>query len=526
MNKPLSVLACLFTIVAIAHGVALAQDGDQSYAKRLKPEASASKTPPDKSIASDVEMLKQRIDELESQNRAMIQMLAELKAKLDAPSRLSATSSPLTESDDCRASDLKSQHAIGSEPEVVAAAKPARAASSPVPPPEPSQPQAQAKPANTSEPPRWSELISEGNKFKLYGFLRLDLDIDSQRPNNGQLPLFITSEDLRIGKPDAGSFSMHPRLTRFGVDYSGPRIGGLGDGKLSGKLELDFENGGTESRQIIRIRHAYFRVNWDQFSILAGQTWDIISPLFPTVNNDTLMWNAGNVGDRRPQFRVAYDPKVGRGQWSFIGGVGLTGAIDSQDLDANGFRDGEESGRPDVQARIGYSRPLWVKDQSASLGASGFYGWLNTQRPVTAAARTSFRTQTVNIDYTLPLATRVSLRGEGWWGRNMSDTRGGAGQGINLTNGREIRGRGGWSELSVRLSRHYSLHSGFTTDDPVDEDIPTGGRTRNQAFYFGNRITPGGNFLIGLDYLRWRTSFKGFLRGVDNRVNLFFQYNY
>jgi hypothetical protein len=132
----------------------------------------------------------------------------------------------------------------------------------------------------------------------------------------------------------------------------------------------------------------------------------------------------------------------------------------------------------------------------------------------------------VNIDYTLPLASRVSLRGEGWWGRNMSDTRGGAGQGINLANGREIRGRGGWSELSVKPSRYYSFHPGFTTDDPVDEDIPTGGRTRNQAFYFGNRVTPGGNFLIGFDYLRWRTSFKGFSRGVDNRVNLFFQYSY
>lgn len=115
---------------------------------------------------------------------------------------------------------------------------------------------------------------------------------------------------------------------------------------MSGKLETDFENGGSESRQIIRIRHAYLRMGWKDFSLLAGQTWDIVSPLFPTVNNDTLQWNAGNVGDRRPQLRAAYEPKAGSGKLSFTGGIGLTGAIDSLDLDNNGFGDGEESARP------------------------------------------------------------------------------------------------------------------------------------------------------------------------------------
>ncbi|HXG91816.1 MAG TPA: hypothetical protein VNN73_05525 [Blastocatellia bacterium] len=376
------------------------------------------------------------------------------------------------------------------------------------------------------EPVRWSDLIGEGNRFKFYGFLRLDMNIDSQRPNVGQAPLFITSEDPRIGKPDAGNFSMHPRLTRFGVDYTGPTLGDLGDAKLTGKLELDFFNGGSESRQIIRIRHAYLKMGWKDFSLLGGQTWDIFSPLFPTVNTVNLMWNAGNVGDRRPQFRFAYEPKVGGGQFSLIGGVGLTGAIDALDLDANGFRDGEESGRPDVQARVGVSHPLWVKGQSASIGASGFYGWLNTTRPVTPAARTSFRSQIVNIDYTLPIVSRVSLRGEGWWGRNMSDTRGGAGQGINPVTGRDIRGRGGWSELSIKASKYWSLHPGFSTDDPLDQDVPVGGRTRNASFYFGNRITPSGAFTIGLDYFRWKTNYKGFLRGIDNRVDIFFQYSF
>ena len=70
------------------------------------------------------------------------------------------------------------------------------------------------------------------------------------------------------------------------------------------------------------------------------------------------------------------------------------------------------------------------------------------------------------------------------------------------------------------------MSPGFTTDDPVDADLPSGGRTRNRAFYLGNRITPGGNVSFGADYLRWRTDYKGFLRGVNNRVNIFLQYNF
>ena len=60
----------------------------------------------------------------------------------------------------------------------------------------------------------------------------------------------------------------------------------------------------------------------------------------------------------------------------------------------------------------------------------------------------------------------------------------------------------------------------------MDADIPSGGRTRNRAYYFGNRITPGGNFLLGFDYLRWLTDYKGFLPGISNRVNIFMQYNF
>jgi hypothetical protein len=482
---------------------ALAQTLDQNSTVKLRSERDTTdsnttktlNTKDDPTVPNEIEALKRRIEDLEKQNRSMLEMLTGVRSQLEAMNHPGPNSG----------STLSAS------------------ASQPKPTVEPTSPPKQGDAGSKNEPVRWGELISEGNKIKLYGFLRLDLLVDSQRPNNAQSILFITSPDPRIGTGN-GNFTMHPRLTRLGIDWSGPQIAKLGNAKLTGKLETDFQNGGTESRQIIRIRHAYLRLDWKKFSILGGQTWDVVSPLFPTVNSDTLQWNAGNVGDRRPQLRLTYEPRMGRGKFSLAGAIALTGAIDALDLDANGVRDGEESARPQIQGRVGYSRPLGSKDRIMSFGISGQYGYLRTARAI--VGRTDFRSQLVNIDFTLPLTSRLAVKAEGWWGRNMSDLRGGAGQGINVTTAREIRGRGGWGEINVKVSRYLSVNPGFSMDDPVNEDIPLGGRTDNRAFFIATRITPWGNFVIGVDYLRWRTSFKGFLRGNDNRVNTFLQYNF
>jgi hypothetical protein len=473
-----------------------------------KPEKSA--TSEASAANSDVEILKRRLEEVENQNRLLLQMVTELKARFEAADLIESKK------------QLQPTVATG-QPTTTALTTQTASSTSAALSTNPGSQSSTANQSTASQPLRWSDVVSEGNKLKFYGFLRLDMDFDSQRPNIGQTPLFITSPDPNSGGAEKGNYSMHPRLTRFGVDYTASNIESLGNAKLSGKLETDFENGGSESRQIIRIRHAFMRLDWHDFSLLAGQTWDIVSPLFPTVNNDTLQWNAGNVGDRRPQLRAAFEPKVGRGNLSLAGGLGLTGAIDALDLDNNGFRDGEESSLPNYQGRVGYSYTLG-KDRNASFGVSGFYGFLETSRPI--AGRTDFHSQLLNVDFTLPFAERLALRGEGWWGRNMSDIRGGAGQGINTANGREIRGRGGWAEATVKVSRFLSINPGFSTDDPVDQDLPNGGRTRNQSYYVANRINLAKNFLIGADYLRWLTTFKGFRRGVDNRVNLFLQYSF
>ena len=233
------------------------------------------------------------------------------------------------------------------------------------PPPPAGTARHQASPATESSPAefgfvKWNELTLGKSRFRLYGFLRLDAIYDDSRPNHTQIPGFIRSEDpaapAAIGSArNSDDLTIHPRLTRFGLDFFGPETESLGGAKTSGKAEIDFYNlPSSESRNAPRMRHAYLKLAWDDVSFLAGQTSDVISPIFPVVNPDFVMWGAGNIGDRRPQFRLEWTPQAGPGNFTLQGEVGLASADDLQDLDpaaAGAFRDGEASGKPTLQAR-------------------------------------------------------------------------------------------------------------------------------------------------------------------------------
>jgi CheY-specific phosphatase CheX len=96
------------------------------------------------------------------------------------------------------------------------------------------------------------------------------------------------------------------RNTRFGIDVLGPRIPMLDCAQSGGKIEFDFQGAcdGTENKGGVLLRHAYVEVKDDDFRLLAGQTWDVISPLNPSMLMYSVGWEAGNIGYRRAQVRA------------------------------------------------------------------------------------------------------------------------------------------------------------------------------------------------------------------------------
>ena len=465
---------------------------------------------------AEIDMLRQRIAELEEQNAIIQLQLVEIQKHLNL--------SPLQESNGVLAKTngqvipvssltLSSGEIVAKQTETIQMA----AATVPATPSSSSSSAAVASPAPQNAPPDRLAVQTEGNQSEVsfYGFIRVDAVFDDSRPNAFKTPTFIRSE--APGTENRSNFTFHPRLTRMGLNYRGPLLDGLGGSRITGKIETDFQNGGSESRAISRYRHAYLQLGWEDSSLLVGQTWDIISPLFPTVNTDTLMWNTGNLGDRRVQVQYAYEPQTGL---SLRAGLGLTGAVDGLDADSNGVRDGEAATLPNMQGRVGYHS----SEGTVRVGFWGHYAQMETVALFGGVK--DFDSYSFGGDYEFRFHPTVSLKGELWTGSNLSDFRGGIGQSFNTATGEEIGSRGGWMELGLRASSRYSFTTGYTIDDPHNGDLLDGARTNNRAWYVTNRFRLAPPILLGIDYLYWKTNFKGRESGTDNRVNLYLIYNF
>jgi hypothetical protein len=208
--------------------------------------------------------------------------------------------------------------------------------------------------------------------------------------------------------------------------------------------------------------------------------------------------------------------------------VGLTGADDNRDLDANSIRDGEASGVPTVQGRAGYRFPLWEK-QNIELAGWGHFAREKVDAGVGTSGRKNFDSAAIGLDFSTPIYRDiVSFKGELWMGKNLDDIRGGILQGINTTTGEAIRAEGGWGEIAFKPKKWYSLHVGYTFDNPYDVDLPAQAPALNNIWYVASRfyLDP---IELGLDYLNWTTYFKdpaGRGKGQDNRFQAYVSYKF
>jgi hypothetical protein len=389
--------------------------------------------------------------------------------------------------------------------------------------------------------------------LRLYGFLRGDLDGASNRFADIQNPFFVLPKDanfrtggnnVSLGSGNDPNYSLYPRLTRMGVDYFGEPIEALGGARVSGRFETDFltidpdPNPGVpnvESRQLIRLRLAYVQVQKGGFTFLIGQDWDIIAPLLPTINDNTTMWNAGNLGDRRPIMKILYDWKVSDNTVVQIqNGIYLPDAINNRDLDNNGFRDAEDKVLPGYQGRLGVITQSWVCGEKIIGGVWGAYAESHTNTPIGLSRRTAFNSSVVGCDLRLPIVAGLTFQGELFTGRDLDDLRGGAGQGVNTFLGREVAASGGWCELVARPCTWYQAAVGITTDNPVNGDVvgipngvnANGGRTKNGAWYVSNRFFLGKGLTVGADYTSWTTDYLAYQPGHATLCKFFVQQNF
>ena len=59
-------------------------------------------------------------------------------------------------------------------------------------------------------------------------------------------------------------------MTRFGLNLGGSEVEAIGSPKLTGRIEVDFYGGpASDSRNMFRMRHAWAKLQWGNFFLLA-----------------------------------------------------------------------------------------------------------------------------------------------------------------------------------------------------------------------------------------------------------------
>jgi hypothetical protein len=362
-----------------------------------------------------------------------------------------------------------------------------------------------------------------------YGILWGNMVYSTERTVPGSYTLFAQSASTQ---PE-GEFVVDARTTRLGLDVAGPQIPCLNCAGSGGKVEIDFQNSplvsstgvpSTENRATILLRHAYLEVKNDEFRLLFGQTWDVVSPLLPGMLMYSVGWDGGNIGYRRAQLR-------GERFLAFSDTSLVTAQISANQQvfeDASPVIKGETPDWPIIEGRTAWTIGARGKGcRPITIGVSGHIGEEQFDHTV-FGPNNRRRTWSGNIDFRMPITERLGFQAECFTGENLGAFLGGIGQGINQVGTfNTIRSHGGWCEIWYDWTPNLHSHVGYSVDDPVDGDITfAGGKTYNQ-FYFGNvsyDLTKA--FLVGLEISSWKTNYVGQLPGDAVRCEFVAKYGF
>jgi hypothetical protein len=295
--------------------------------------------------------------------------------------------------------------------------------------------------------------------FKFGGYVKADAMWDNARIYPGNYRLWVVDEEEKNN-----AFYMTANETRLGFDFWWDEE----TYKTTAKLEFDFQGAGAaQNKAHPMMRHAYIKLAADNWELLFGQTWDIISPLNPRTVNYSVQWGQGNIGYRRPQMRFTFKMKPGEKATLKLT-AGITRNL-GHDLDNNKFDDGADAAVPTFQGRLGVGAPIGEEGKLA-IGVSGHYGQekytdLSTD-DIDARDTPSW---SINGDLAIKINKRIALLGEFFMGENLNQYLGGVLQGVNPL-GDPLPAMGGWGLIQVKATDKTLLNFGYGFDDPDDSE--------------------------------------------------------
>ena len=121
---------------------------------------------------------------------------------------------------------------------------------------------------------------------------------ETNRMFAGDFPLWVRNND------DDSAAYIDAKPTRLGFNLACPEVACLPGTKITAVVETDFENTYTaENKPDLELRKAYIQLQNECSMFLFGQTWELISPLYPPTLNWGYGSSAGNFAFRRDPLR-------------------------------------------------------------------------------------------------------------------------------------------------------------------------------------------------------------------------------
>ncbi len=257
--------------------------------------------------------------------------------------------------------------------------------------------------------------------IKFAGFVRNDLFLDSRQTESireGSVSLWPKDVSKDASGADinaAPNFNMLGINSRLGGTITGPDAWGA---KTSGLLEMEFFGSSSADVGVVRLRHAWMKLDWAKTQLAFGQFWHplFVPECFPGVAN----FNTGILFqpfNRSPQVRLTN--KIGTDTYLILA------AIAERDFVSNGPAPGTASDFQRNGVVPGLHAQLQYKSAKAVFGVAADYKMLKPRLSIGAASTLKKVTETVGgmslMAYLKLVGKSVTFKAEGLLGQNMTD---------------------------------------------------------------------------------------------------------
>jgi hypothetical protein len=317
--------------------------------------------------------------------------------------------------------------------------------------------------------------------------------------------------------------------SRLGIDITGPDVG---EGKTSGKVEIDFSNPVAASNATTyqpRLRLAYASLDYKKWGITAGQNWDFFAPLkTDLINSSANLWRSGDIGVRHPQAYLT-------NRWGDVPGGKLISQVGIIDNDGIYL---ETSGAPVAAVHTSYLTNIAGKD--VTIGGGGIYG-TNSTSTLNSQGHNNNDLYAGVADVQIKIAKWFSLKGQGFMGAGLTNFMVGPyAQSVvgvtdpaNLANSKPLKSMGGFAEFTFKPLDRLQFNVGAGIDDTTNRDSVIASAadqalmwSTNRSYFTNVKYNLTKDLVVAVEYQYLHTNYLDGVIASDNRVDTALIYNF